>query len=116
MDELSAFLGRARYVRTPDATGSRNGTRPRRVQTGEGEISIAMPQVRGTAEQFVSRVIPDTKAVVRTRPLEALIIGSYVRFGGGGAAGEQIENAQAALRRERHNQPRGDKKKQGVSR
>jgi len=35
--------------------------------------------VRNTAEQFVSRVIPDTKAVVRTRPLEALIIGSYVR-------------------------------------
>ena len=27
----------------------------------------------------MSRVIPDTKAVVRTRPLEALIIGSYVR-------------------------------------
>src|SRR5438105_4456363 len=38
-----------------------------------------MPQVRNTAEHFVSRVIPDTKAVVRTRPLEALIIGSYVR-------------------------------------
>ena len=38
-----------------------------------------MPQVRNTAEQFVSRIIPDTKAVVRTRPLEALIIGSYVR-------------------------------------
>ncbi len=32
-----------------------------------------MPQVRNTAERFVSRVIPDTKAVVRTRPLEALI-------------------------------------------
>src|ERR671932_1414579 len=48
-------------------------------QTAEGELSIAMPQVRGTAEQFVSRIIPDTKAIVRTRPLEALIIGSYVR-------------------------------------
>ena len=38
-----------------------------------------MPQVRNTAERFVSQVIPDTRAVVRTRPLEALIIGSYVR-------------------------------------
>jgi hypothetical protein len=38
-----------------------------------------MPQVRNTAEHFVSRVIPDTRAVVRTRPLEALIIGGYVR-------------------------------------
>ncbi len=33
-----------------------------------------MPQVRNTAERFVSQVIPDTRAVVRTRPLEALIL------------------------------------------
>ena len=78
-EEVAAFLGRARYQRTPTATGSRNGTRPKPIQTAEGELSMAMPQVRNTAEQFVSRVIPDTKAVVRTRPLEALIIGSYVR-------------------------------------
>lgn len=78
-EEVAAFLGRARYQRTPTATGSRNGTRPKAIQTAEGEISIAMPQVRGTAEHFVSRVIPDTRAVVRTRPLEALIIGGYVR-------------------------------------
>src|SRR5256714_3761788 len=78
-EEVTAFLGRARYERTVAATGSRNGTRPKPIQTAEGEITIAMPQVRNTAEQFVSRVIPDTKAVVRTRPLEALIIGSYVR-------------------------------------
>ncbi len=78
-DELAAFLGRARYQRTPEATGSRNGSRPRRVQTAEGEITIAMPQVRGSLERFVSSVIPDTKAIVRTRPLEALVIGAYVR-------------------------------------
>ena len=78
-EEVAAFLGRARYQRTPTATGSRNGTRPKPIQTAEGEISIAMPQVRNTAERFVSQVIPDTRAVVRTRPLEALIIGSYVR-------------------------------------
>ncbi len=78
-EEVPAFLGRARYERTPSATGSRNGTRPKPIQTAEGEICIAMPQVRNTAECFVSRVIPDTRAVVRTRPLEALIIGSYVR-------------------------------------
>jgi putative transposase len=78
-EEVGAFLSRARYQRTPAATGSRNGTRPKPIQTAEGEISIAMPQVRNTAERFVSQVIPDTRAVVRTRPLEALIIGSYVR-------------------------------------
>ena len=38
-----------------------------------------MPQVRGTAERFISRVFPDSRTVVRTRPLEALIIGGYVR-------------------------------------
>src|SRR5437899_8942887 len=78
-EEVAAFLGRARYERTATAAGSRNGTRPKPIQTAEGEIGIAMPQVRNTAERFVSRVIPDTRAVVRTRPLEALIIGGYVR-------------------------------------
>ena len=78
-EEVAAFLGRARYQRTPTATGSRNGTRPKPIQTAEGEISIAMPQVRNSAERFVSQVIPDTRAVVRTRPLEALVIGGYVR-------------------------------------
>jgi len=76
---VTAFLGRARYERTPDAAGSRNGSRPRRVQTAEGEISIAVPQVRGSLERFVSSVIPDTRAIVRTRPLEALVIGAHVR-------------------------------------
>ena len=78
-DEVAAFLGRARYARTESAVGSRNGHRPRRVQTAEGEITIAMPQIRGSLERFVSSVIPDTRSIVRTRPLEALVIGAYVR-------------------------------------
>src|SRR6266540_1828671 len=78
-DEVTAFLGRARYERTPSASGSRNGSRTKPIQTAEGEITIAMPQVRGTVERFVSRVIPDVRHVVRTRPLEALVIGAYVR-------------------------------------
>lgn len=41
-DEVAAFLGRARYERTSEAAASRNGRRPRRVQTAEGEITIAM--------------------------------------------------------------------------
>ncbi len=32
--------------------------------------SESMPQLRGTARRFVSEVIPDTRTVVRTRPLE----------------------------------------------
>src|SRR5215472_4242539 len=78
-DEVTAFLGRARYERTAEAGGSRNGTRPKSVQTAEGEIKIDMPQVRGATERFISRVFPDSRTVIRTRPLEALIIGGYVR-------------------------------------
>jgi len=78
-DEMTAFLRRARYERAPMANGSRNGSRNKPVQTAEGELTIAMPQVRGTVERFVSRVIPDVRGIVRTRPLEALVIGAYVR-------------------------------------
>src|SRR5215510_4753314 len=87
-DEVTAFLGRARYQRTPEASGSRNGTRPKSVQTAEGELSIDLPQVRGAAERFISRVFPDSRTVIRTRPLEALIIGGYVR----GLSDRDIEN------------------------
>ena len=75
-NEVTAFLGRARYERTAAAAGSRNGNRLKPIQTAEGEIGIAMPQVRGSIERFVSRVIPDVRRIVRTRPLEALVIGA----------------------------------------
>lgn len=78
-EEVTVFLKRTRYERTDNAHGSRNGVRTKRVQTAEGELQVAMPQVRNTAERFVSQVIPDTRLAVRTRPLEALIIGAYVR-------------------------------------
>jgi transposase-like protein len=78
-DEVTAFLQRTRYERTPAAQGSRNGVRPRRVQTAEGELTVAVPQLRNTAARFVSRVLPDARTAIRTRPLETLIIGAYVR-------------------------------------
>jgi len=78
-EEVAEFLGRARYERTLEARGSRNGVRPRRVQTAEGELEVQMPQLRETADRFVSKILPDVRTVVRTRPLEALIIGAYVR-------------------------------------
>ena len=77
--EVSTFLARARYERTDQAKGWRNGVRPKRIQTAEGELVLQMPQLRGTVENFVCRTIPDTKTIIRTRPLEALVIGAYVR-------------------------------------
>ncbi|MGD8486491.1 MAG: IS256 family transposase [Chloroflexota bacterium] len=96
-EEVAAFLGRARYERAPDARGSRNGHRPRRIQTAEGELTVAVPQVRDSLTRFVSTTIPDTRAIVRTRPLEALVIGAYVR----GLSDRDIESlaAEAGLGR-----------------
>ena len=53
-DEFDAWLGRARYERRPESqrgladegSGLRNGFRPRRVQTLEGELEVDIPQVR----------------------------------------------------------------------
>src|SRR2546423_13057394 len=59
-EEVTAFPGRARYERTPEAHGSRNANRPRQVQTAEGELEIRVPQIRGA--RFVSSVIPWSKS------------------------------------------------------
>ena len=78
-EEVTASPGRARCERTPEARGSRNGNRPRQVQTAEGELAIRVPQIRGAAARCVSSVIPNGRTALRTRPLEALIIGGWVR-------------------------------------
>jgi len=74
-------LGRRRYERRPDAgPGKRNGFRPRRVQTGESELEIELPQVREAAP-FVSRIFyhGHTKRLIRTEPLKTMIITAFVR-------------------------------------
>ena len=79
-DEFDAWLGRARYERRPDyQRGLRNGFRPKRVQTLEGELGIEIPQVREAAEPFVSKLFPCSTKVLRTEPLRAMVIGAFVR-------------------------------------
>jgi putative transposase len=86
-DEFDAWLGRARYERRPDyqrglrnfGSGLRNGFRPRRVQTLEGELEVEIPQVREAAEPFVSKLFPCSTKVLRTEPLRAMVIGAFVR-------------------------------------
>jgi hypothetical protein len=86
-DEFDAWLGRARYERRPDHqrglrnydSGLRNGCRPRRVQTLEGEVEVEIPQVREAAEPFVSKLFPCSTKVLRTEPLRAMVIGAFVR-------------------------------------
>lgn len=49
-EEVTAFLGRARYERTPEARGSQNGNGPRQVQTTDGgtagDLGAADPRRR----------------------------------------------------------------------
>jgi hypothetical protein len=79
-DEFDAWLGRARYERRPDyQRGLRNGFRPRKVQTLEGELEVEIPQVREAAEPFVSKLFPCSTKVLRTEPLRAMVIGAFVR-------------------------------------
>ena len=85
-DEFDAWLGRARYERRPEyqrglrnSSGLRNGFRPRRVQTAEGELAVEIPQVREAAEPFVSKLFPRGTKLLRTEPLRAMVIGAFVR-------------------------------------
>jgi transposase-like protein len=79
-DECDAFLGRARYQRKATAPpGKRNGYRPRRLRTAEGEVEVAIPQVREAAEPFVSKLFPRGERYLKTDPLKALVIGGFVR-------------------------------------
>jgi putative transposase len=86
-DEFDAWLGRARYERRPAYqrglrnydSGLRNGFRPRKVQTAEGELRVEIPQVREAAEPFVSKLFPCSTRVLRTEPLRAMVIGAFVR-------------------------------------
>lgn len=57
----------------------RNGFRPRKVQTAEGELSVDIPQIREAAEPFVSKLFPRGTKVLRTEPLRAMVIGAFVR-------------------------------------
>src|SRR4029077_15778472 len=61
--------------------GLRNGFRPRRLQTAEGELRIEIPQAREAAMPFVARLFPKwhCKRLLRTDPLKALVIGGFVR-------------------------------------
>src|SRR5205823_7894003 len=70
---LQALVPRPRHIR------DRNGYRPRRVQTAEGELEVEIPQVREAAAPFVSRLFPRGTKLLRTEPLKALVIGAFVR-------------------------------------
>lgn len=82
-EERTDFVGRERYERSgtpavePPAQGYRNGYKPGHVDTAEGRIGLAIPQVRQSTEPFQ----PHTLAAVRSRSaeLERLVVELYAR-------------------------------------
>ena len=79
-EEFDAWLGRARYERRPDyQRGLRNGFRPRRVQTLEGELEVEVPQVREAAEPFDSKLFPRATKVLAHRAAAGDVVGAFVR-------------------------------------
>ena len=56
--EVTAFLGRERYQRDPDANpGHRNGHQPITVKTTSGPLTLARPKLRGTDQRFASQLL-----------------------------------------------------------
>ena len=57
-DEVTEFLGRARYERAGEAVSHRNGYEPRKVRTTSGTVELERPRVRDVSRLgFESRVL-----------------------------------------------------------
>lgn len=70
-EELTAFLGRDYYERTTDSKGSRNGSKPRTVKSGCGDIKLMMPQARNAGVPFHSMILPPR--VTQMKELQEMI-------------------------------------------
>ncbi|MEW5818257.1 MAG: IS256 family transposase [Spirochaetota bacterium] len=57
-EEITAQLARDHYERTSLAKGRRNGSKPRTVKIGSGDIGLRMPQVRNADGPFHSAILP----------------------------------------------------------
>ena len=77
-DEVSEFLGRARYERADETVAHRNGYEPRTVRTTAGKVALERPRVRDASKLgFESKLLG--RGVTRTHALESLVIGSFLR-------------------------------------
>ena len=59
-DEVTEFLGRARYCRREEGErGSRNGYgKPRQLTTRAGTVTVRRPRIRGLEQRFESALLP----------------------------------------------------------
>lgn len=77
-DEVTAWLGRAWNSRAGgERAGQRNGYGDLTIKTTAGPVALKRPKLRNTTEQYASTLLG--KGVVRSEPLEALVISAWVR-------------------------------------
>jgi transposase-like protein len=77
-DEVTAWLGRAWNSRSePERAGQRNGHGDLTIKTTAGPVELKRPKLRNTTQRFASQLLG--KGVVRSAPLEALVISAWVR-------------------------------------
>ena len=77
-DEVTTWLGRGWNSRTDgERAGQRNGYGDLKVKTTAGPLDLKRPKLRNTTEAFASMLLG--KGVVRSEPLEALVISAWVR-------------------------------------
>ena len=77
-DEVTGWLGRDWNNRSiPTRQGHRNGHSDLTIKTTAGRVDLKRPKLRNTTERFASTLFG--KGVVRSAPLEALVISGWVR-------------------------------------
>jgi transposase-like protein len=89
-EEVKDYLGREHYARrAPDQEhlGYRNGYEPGRVRTGEGEVTVRVPQVRDAPDTYRSELMAKLRG--NSEVLERLAIEMYTR----GMSTRDIEDA-----------------------
>ncbi|MFQ3567665.1 MAG: transposase [Aggregatilineales bacterium] len=77
--EVTDTLGRDRYERQAAVNGYRNGYKSGRIRSAEGEIPLAVPQVRGSAEPYQSKLLAFLRG--NSDVLEYLVTQMYSRGG-----------------------------------
>jgi transposase-like protein len=85
--EVTDHLGRERYERLAEGNGYRNGYKPGHLRSAEGEIRFAVPQVRGTAETYRSKLLEFLRG--NSDVLEYLVVQMYSR----GLSTRDVEDA-----------------------
>lgn len=85
--ERTDSLGREPYERKSGTRSWRNGYEPKTLRTSEGKVPLEVPQVRGTAAPFRSRLLPFLGS--RAGVLERLAVEMYAR----GLSTRDIEDA-----------------------